>query len=171
MFLFFLFLFFLFIVGGSMTLVGFISKTQKYFIKKGLIICSIAIGLVVIPLVFTSIFNSFKYKPTSIDLVGEYQITEVTNLDFDKATYNQYKLVLKSDSTFTLTPTPNIEVCESGTYELDYSNEGNELSYRCGKGNVAGQIDKRFKDFRIEFIVGDPDSRQSIFFGKINAKK
>lgn len=171
MFFLFLFLSFILIVGGTLIFIGLISKTHKKFIKTGLIICFIAVGIIVIPLFFTSIFDSFKYKPSSIDLIGEYQITEVTNLDFDKATYGRYKLVFKSDSTFTLTPTPNIEVCDSGTYELDYSNEGNELSYRCGRSYVAGSIDRRFKDFRIEFIIGDPDGRQSIFFGKINSRK
>ena len=171
MFLFFLFLSFLFIVGASLTLIGFISKTQKKLIKTGLMICLIAIGLVVIPLVFTSIFNSVKYKPASIDLVGEYQITEVTNLEFDKTTYNRYKLVLKSDSTFTLTPIPNIEVCDSGKYEFDYSYEGNELSFRCGRSYFPGHIERRFRGLKIEFIIGDPDSGQSIFFGKISAKK
>lgn len=168
MFFLFLFLCLVFIIGGGLAFIGLVSKNHRSLIKTGFIICSVPIGLLLITLFFTGVLNSFKHRPIPAELVGEYHITEVTNLNFDKNTYDQYRLRFKSDSTFTLTPTPYIEVCDSGKYQVDYSFENNELVYRCGKGYISGHIDRQFGAFRIEFIVGDPDGEQSIYFGKVN---
>ena len=149
---------------------GFPSKTHNNLTKVGLIICCIPVAAITIPLLFAEIVSPFKYKPSWTELIGEYQITEVTKRGFDKSTFNSYKLVFKSDSTFTLTPTPFIDMCDSGKYELDYSEKYNELSYRCGMGYYSGHIERRFGDFRIEFIIGDPDSGESIFFKKAKTK-
>ena len=170
MFFLFLLLCLVFIIGGGLSLIGLISKNHRSLIKAGLIICCIPIAMIVIPLFFGGIINSFKHKPASNELVGEYQIAEIRNLDFDKATYKKYKLILKKDSTFILTPTPYIEICDSGSYAVDYSFEFNEISYRCGMGYIPSHIDRQFGNFRIEFIVGDPDSGQSIFFEKVKAE-
>jgi hypothetical protein len=168
MFFLFLFICLVLIIGGSLAFIGLISKNHRSLIKTGFIIGSVPIGLLLITLFLTEVLNSFKHRPTPTELVGEYHITEVTNLKFDKSTYDQYILRFKSDSTFTLTPTPYIDVCNSGKYEVDYSFENNELTYRCGKGYISGHIDRQFGDFRIEFSVGDPDGEQSIYFGKVN---
>jgi hypothetical protein len=168
MFFLFLFLGLVFIIGGCLAFIGLVSKNHRSLIKTGFIFCIVPIGLLLITWFFAQVLNSFKHKPTLAELVGEYHITEVTNLNFDKSTYDQYILKFESDSTFTLTPTPYIDVCDSGKYEVDYSFENNEIAYRCGKGYISGHIDRQFGDFRIEFIIGDPDSDQSIYFGKVN---
>lgn len=105
------------------------------------------------------------FKPSEKDLMGVYEIVDVNNLDINKTSYKKYQLELKSDGTFTLTPTPYIEVCESGMYEVDYSFAYNELAFRCD-GFTMAHIDPGFDTFRIEFVIGDPDNGESIYFGK-----
>jgi hypothetical protein len=115
--------------------------------------------------VFGYVGDLFKHDPSSEEFFGEYEIVDASNLNIDKSSYDQYKLILNSDSTFKLTKTPYIDLCESGTYEVDYANDYNEIAFKCG-GYYMAHIDKGFKDHRIEFVIGDPDSRESIYFGK-----
>jgi hypothetical protein len=89
MFFLFLFLYLVFIIGGGLAFIGLVSKNHRSLIKIGFIICSVPIGLLLITWIFTEVLNSFKHRPTLGELVGEYHITEVTNLKFDKSTYDQ----------------------------------------------------------------------------------
>ena len=119
--------------------------------------------------VFGSIIELFEREPSFEELVGEYEIVDASNLNIDKKSYDQYKLILK-DGRFNLTPTPFIDLCQNGTYEVDYSYDYNEIAFNCG-GYYMAHIDKGFKSHRIEFIIGDPDSGESIYFGKKKAKR
>jgi len=100
------------------------------------------------------------------DLVGVYNISKTTNIDFDTSTYEHYQLELKSDSTFILTQTPYISICNNGRYEIDYEYENNELAFRCDSGITPASIVNELSGFHIEFILGDPDMNSSIIFKK-----
>ena len=138
---------------------------HNHFLKIGLIVLCISIGAVIIAMVLRPVIDLFMFKPTEKELVGIYEIVDVNNLDINRGSYNKYKLEFKSNGTFTLKPTPYIEVCESGMYEVDYYFDDNELAFRCG-GFIMAHIDAGFGNYRIEFVIGDPDNGESIFFGK-----
>ena len=146
--------------------VGLLSKSQKKLLSAGLIICCVPLVSIGIASLLSSLFDYLKPRPDRAELVGEYQISEVTNLKFDKETYDHYKPVLNADSTFSLTATPYIKVCDSGRYGIDYSYSGNELEFQCGRGYRFMHIERQFNGFRIEFVIDDPDSGQSIYFEK-----
>lgn len=158
--------------GFGLTVFGFFIAKNKKITKAGIIIFFIAIAVVPIGASIESLYDSIKFKPTQKDLVGEYRISEVENLDFDKKTFNNYRLILKEDNTFKLTHTPYVDICDSGKYLIDSSFSGqNEISYQCGPGYIGGSLDRGLNSFRIEFIIGDPDSRQSIYFKKVESAK
>jgi hypothetical protein len=77
-----------------------------------------------------------------------------------------FVLLVKRDSTFELTPVPYIDVCNKGKYTVDYAFDYNEISLMCGNGTRPAHIDRHFNYYRIEFIIGDPDSGESIYFEK-----
>jgi len=170
MFFLFLLICLLLVIGACLIVVGFLWKSKKKLRSTGLIICCVPLAFLAISSILITLFDFLKHKPDRAELVGEYQITEVTNLKFDKATYDHYKLVLKADSTFSLTATPYVTICDTGRYELDYSFSGNELAFQCGRGYHLVHLERRFGGFRIEFISGDPDSEQSIYFEKKKSK-
>ena len=161
-----------FIIGLILFIIGQLKKDKKNKIRKtGLIIGSIPIGCIILLLVFNLINEIFTSKPNKETLVGIYQIVKVTQLDIDKDTYDQYVLKLNKGNTFTLTPTPYIDICISGEYKVNYKMYYNELSLWCPSVISSVHIDRNFGDFQIEFVIGDPDSGQSIFFEKIGNQK
>lgn len=132
----------------------------------GLAMVSIPPSIVVMIVLWKVCIEHLTTKPSDRDLVGTYHIVKVTVPEFDEATFQRYKLQFYENGTFSLTPTPHISVCESGTYEVDYDFDLNELTFGCHGGFTTAHIDRGFGSFRIEFIVGDPDSEESIYFEK-----
>jgi hypothetical protein len=134
----------------------------------GFLILGIPIGIAINIILYGLIFRIFAAKPNQKDLVGVYHIVETTNIDFDVKTYNQYRLEFNSDSSFILSDTPYLELCDSGKYEVDYTFDGNEINLNCYNDNVfrCAHIDRHFGSYRIEFVIGDPDSGESIYFKK-----
>ncbi len=141
---------------------------MKVILLIGTIVVGLIPGLFLISYIISLFCDTFETKPNQMDLVGVYHVVETTNLDMDPKTYKQYKLELKKDSTFVLSPTPNIGVCDSGRYELDYNPKGNELIINCPNltSDFSAEIERNFGSFRIEFIITDPHVGQSIFFKK-----
>jgi hypothetical protein len=155
-----------FIVGIIILFVGLLKKDKRNSTTtKGLIFMSIPIGIVAIVILYEFSHDKFTKKPTDKDLVGVYHITDANSL-ISTNQYHSYTLEFKNDGTFYLTPTPNINVCETGKYFVDWQFKFNELSFQCDKGFTTAHIDRNFSGYRIEFIVGDPDSGESIFFSK-----
>ncbi|MBF4473803.1 hypothetical protein [Flavobacterium sp. HJJ] len=154
------------IVMGLAFLVGLAFLLNNNTRKKGIILAGIPSSIVIIFLVFNLFSEIFTRKPQTKDLVGTYHIVKVTQLDFDRNTYDKYKLQFFENGTFRLTPTPSIDVCQSGKYEVDYQFEYNELSLKCSNLVTSAHIDRGFGNYRIEFVIGDPDSGESIYFEK-----
>lgn len=157
----------MFLVGLILVIIGLLKQTKwNRITKAGVIIGGIPAGLFLVVMFYYLFLAIVETKPSDKDLIGVYHITETTNIDFDKSTFNEYKLVLRQDSTFTLTPISSIQVCDSGKYELDYRYDYNELTLRCPSYITTAHVDRRIGSFRIEFVIGDPDSGESIYFGK-----
>jgi len=143
--------------------------------KTGKIIAGILTLLLILTILFYLLGDKYSYKPDKKDLIGEYHIVKVTRLNFNKETSNNYKLNLYSNGNFTLTKTPFIEIYGNGKYDVDYDDEYNELSLEYsmnGKhGFTVAHINRTFFGYKIEFIIGDPDSGESIYFEKITTDK
>ena len=168
--IFFLLLIILFAIilflGVVFLVVGFLKKDVKNsLIKLGLKFISFPIGIVLIYLLYEFSREHFTVKPSERDLVGVYHITQADGL-IPKEIYSSFKLEFKTDGTFYLTPVPNINICESGKFSVDWQFSLNELSFQCDKGFTPAHIDRGFTGYRIEFIVGDPDEGQGIYFSK-----
>lgn len=166
-FLFFIFLLsIVFLIGAIILLLGLLKKNKRNSTSKiGLVFISIPIGIFAIIFIYDFSHDIFTKKPVDKDLVGIYHITDAGRL-IPTNQYRLYTIEFKKDGTFYLSPTPNINVCESGKYSVDWEFDFNELSFQCDKGFTTAHIDRGFSGFRIEFIIGDPDSGDSIFFTK-----
>jgi len=154
----------IYIIGVAIIIIN--SSRKKKISKIGLIFIASPIVIGAYFFIYDKVSKNYFAKPNYDELTGRYHIVDATLGDFDKSSYNKYSLILNKDSTFTLTPTPNIDVCDSGKYELDYSAEYNELFFRCSQGGYCAHIDRHLNYYRIEFIIGDPDTGESIFFEK-----
>jgi len=143
--------------------------------KIGKIIALVLTLLLISTLIFNLLGDRYFYKPDKKDLIGEYHIVKVTHLNFDKDTYNNYKLKLYPNGNYTLTKTPFIGNYGNGKYDVDYDYEFNELSLEYsmdGKhGFTVAHINRTFFGYKIEFCIGDPDSGESIYFEKIKSDK
>lgn len=144
--------------------VSFFEKNA--ILKIALVLIGIPVTAIIGVCIYEEVTSLTFAKPTQSDLVGKYHISKATVRNFSASAFNKYKLEFKRDSTFELTPTPNIDVCDSGKYEVDYQFEYNEISFRCNNTVTPAHIDRHFGYYRIEFIVGDPDSGESIYFEK-----
>ena len=166
----FVFLIFLlaivFIVGTLILLVGLLKKDKKNSTTKtGLIFMSVPIGIVAIVLIYDFSYDKFTKKPTDKELVGIYHITDASGL-IPSNHYLSYRLEFRNEGTFYLSPTPEINICKTGKYSVEWQLSFNELSFLCDNTITSAHVDRSFSGFRIEFIIGDPDSRKSIFFSK-----
>lgn len=160
-----------FLVGLILLIIGKLKRDKNNnLIKSGLIFAGIPTSIAVLLLLMNLFSEIFSSKPNEKDLVGKYHIVEVTNLDFDKNTYDNYNLQFYKNGQFTLTPTPYIDVCENGKYDVDYSSSYNELSLQCENDFTSAHINRGFGNHQIEFVIGDPDSGESIFFEKVENK-
>lgn len=161
---------FIIIIMGLAFLVGLAFLLNNNTRKKGLLLTGIPSSIILVCLLF-SLFNElFTSKPQTKDLVGTYHIVKVTRLDFDKNTYDKYKLQFFENGAFTLTTTPFIDICQSGKYKVDYDFDYNELSLDCTNLFTSAHIDRGFGNYRIEFVIGDPDSGESIYFEKVTTE-
>ncbi|MFH6944947.1 hypothetical protein [Flavobacterium sp. FlaQc-50] len=156
----------LFIIGLGF-FPGLFFLLKKNTRRKGLILIKTSSIIVIAFLLFGLFSGLFTSKPKTKDLVGKYHIVKVTRLNIDKNTYDKYKLQLYENGTFKLTTTPSIDICQNGKYEVDYEFEYNELSLECPNLFTSAHIDRGLGNYRIEFIIGDPDSGESIYFEKI----
>ncbi len=157
----------LFIIGAIVLMMGLSKKDKRNPTRKmGLILMGIPLGIAAIAFLYDSCHDTFTAKPTNKDLVGIYHITGASGL-IAKSQYHLYKLEFRPDGTFYLSHTPNIDICETGKYVVDWQFELNEISFQCDNaGFTPAHIDRSFSGYRIEFIIGDPDSGESIFFTK-----
>lgn len=169
-----LFLLFIILLGSLLVLgliilfIGLLKKNKKNTTSNvGLIILSIPLSIFLIYVSYNYAHENFTQKPDDKDLVGVYYISETSGL-ISKSSYKSYRLEFNNDKTFYLTPTPHISICEKGKYGVAWEDEMNELSIQCEKGFSTAHIARSFSGFRIEFIIGDPDSGQSIYFTKEN---
>lgn len=158
------------IIMGLSFLVGLAFLLNNNTRQKGLVLIGIPSSIVFVCLLFSLFSELFASKPQTKDLIGTYQIVKVTRLDFDKNTYDKYKLQFFENGTFTLTATPFIDVCQNGKYKVDYEFDYNELSLDCTNLFTSAHIDRGFGNYRIEFVIGDPDSGESIYFEKIKTE-
>jgi hypothetical protein len=159
-----LFFIIIFIIGVIKVVINFSRK--KKISKIGLAFIAVPMLISAYLFIYNIISNDFFVKPTKSELVGRYHLVDATVKDFDKSSYKKYLLVLNEDNTFTLTTTPYIDICENGKYEFDYSNYYNEIFFKCNQSGYPAHIDRHLNYFRIEFIIGDPDTGESIFFEK-----
>jgi hypothetical protein len=143
----------------------------KFFKGNGIVkIAAILICIPVASILMVCIYEGFGNlafaKPTKVELVGTYHISKGTVEGLDPSTYHQYRLEFKKDGTFELTSLQKVDVCSNGKYALDYDDRFNELTFYCGKSSTSAHIDRHLGFYRIEFIIGDPDSGESIYFEK-----
>ena len=150
---------------------SFLKPSSNFFIKNGII--KIAVILIAIPVsagLCLGIYDGFcsltYEKPTQLDLVGKYHISKVTAQSPEKSNNGKFRLEFKRDGTFELTPLPGVEICDKGKYSVGYSFDDNEISFMCSGFITTAHIDRHYNYYRIEFIIGDPDSGESIYFEK-----
>jgi energy-coupling factor transporter transmembrane protein EcfT len=155
----------LFIIGIIIFIIGKFKKNDENKISKiGLKIVLIPITIIATILVYGLIREVFTSKPNKKDLVGKYEMSNSSFIDNRKENYN---LEFFENGNFKISKTPYIDLCENGIYDVDYEFEDNEVSLKCGNGYSTARIDREFGNYKIEFIIGDPDSGESIYFEKI----
>jgi len=143
----------------------FIIGVTKIFINFSIFIV-VPILIATYLFIYNVISENYFVKPTKSELIGRYHVVDATVSGFDQSTYKKYSLTLNKNNTFTLTTTPYIDLCDSGKYEFDYADYYNELYFRCNQSGNSAHIDRHLNYYRIEFIIGDPDTGESIFFEK-----
>ncbi len=155
----------LFIIGIILFIIGKFKKNDDNITSKtGLKIILIPIIIITSIVVYGFIREVFTSKPDKKDLVGRYKMSNSSFIDIGK---ENYKLEFFENGNFTISKTPNIDLCENGEYDVDYKFVDNEVSFKCGNGYSTARIDREFGNYKIEFIIGDPDSGESIYFEKV----
>ena len=154
-----------FTIGIILFIIGKFKKNDFNKISKiGLKTLLIPIVIVSLIILYGFVWDVFSAKPNKQDLVGKYKMSNSSFLDICK---ENYKLELFKNGTFSISKTPNINICKNGKYDVDYEFEGNEISFKCGNSYHMASINRGFGNYKIEFIIGDPDSGESIYFEKI----
>jgi len=149
----------------------YLKFNSAFFQKNGIIkilgvLIGFPIGALICGCLYFGVSSLIDEKPTQQELAGKYHISKITVANFDKSVMNKFKLEFRPDGTFELTSTPNIDVCNKGKYNVDYQFDYNEISFNCNSATTTAHIDRHWGYYRIEFIIGDPDSGESIFFEK-----
>ncbi len=152
---------------GVAFLAGLVFLLNNNTRKKGLLFAGIPSSIFLVCLLISLFSELFTSKPQIKDLKGTYHIVKVTGINFDKNTYDKYKLQFFENGSFALTTTPYIDICQNGKYSIDYEFDNNELSFDCTNLVTFAHIDRGFGNYRIEFVIGDPDSGESIYFEKV----
>lgn len=138
---------------------------RKKRIGKKIILIPFIIFISFILLFF--IYNKISFKPSDNDLIGKYEISVVSNIKIDKNDFEKCKLVLMKNGEFYVENKPNIDICENGKYNLYNSEDEIRINFNCSNNNALATIISNLSSFKIEFIIGDPDSSESISFKKI----
>jgi hypothetical protein len=157
-----------FLVGLILLLIGRLKKDRKNdFTEVGIVLAGIPAGIVALLFLLSLLGELFSSKPDEDDLVGKFHLVEVSGLSFDESTFNNYTLEFYKNGKFSMSNTPYIELCKSGDYNVNYSSNYNELSLHCPKkGYYSAHIVREFGSYKIEFVIGDPDRGNSLFFQK-----
>lgn len=154
-----------FTIGIILFIIGKFKKNDFNKVSKiGLKTLFIPILIVLLVITYGFIWEMFSAKPNKQDLVGKYKMS---NSSFYGVGKENYKLELFKNGTFSISYIPSIDLCENGKYEVDYKFEDNEISFECGNSCHMASINRGFGNYKIEFIIGDPDSGESIYFEKI----
>lgn len=118
--------------------------------------------------VFASfIFQKISFKPNKNDLVGIYEIEDVSNMEIDKKDFKNHKLELYRNGAFKFINKPEIDIsCDEGKYK--FLNDENEIGLLidCGNRVSSAKIISNFNSFEIKFEIGDLDSGESIYYKK-----
>lgn len=117
---------------------------------------------------FFYLFQKISFKPKQDDLVGKYEISEVSTINIEKTEFSKFYLELKKNGEFYFNNKPGIDICEIGKYKFDNSADKSEISFDCGYTISYAKIVSGLNSFEIEFIIGDPDSGESVRFKKID---
>jgi hypothetical protein len=139
-------------------------EKKRIFGKKLLIL---PYGILATYIVLFFLYQKISFKPNQNDLIGKYEISEAHNIKIEKSEFGKYNLELKRNGEFYFTNKPEIDICESGTYKLYKSNNEIGIGFDCGSIYNTSQIVTSLWSFEIEFIIGDPDSGESICYKKI----
>ncbi len=150
------------IVGLAFVVIG-LYKGKSSLTKSGLLLTGVPIILLITGNILFNVFskNKITAKPTIFDLVGTYHIGESSSR-ISENKYKSYKLELRNDSSFSLSPNPYIDLCENGRFEMD--TKYSQLRFTCDKHSETAVIVGDDNRFEIEFIHGDPDEGESIHF-------
>lgn len=153
-----------FLIGIVVMIIGFwknpINKNQ---IIKGF-------SLFVFPLlifIYYSIKPSLLYEVTEDNILGTYKVSESSTIDVNSL--EKVRLKINSDGGFYLNQKiPNVTICQKGKFEFSQEIEDeNALSFYCGNVISVQGIKRNFTNFEIEFMIGDPDNNEAIYFEKI----
>lgn len=127
-------------------------------------------GLAGVLLVYAFIIlRSYRdQKINEQQLPGMYHVVEA-NEYISKDEHHNYTLHLTPDGTYTLSKKEGMPVlCTSGSYSLNYIYNKNEIEFSCDdeSENYQSVATKNFIGFQLEFIIGEPGGKESIYFQK-----
>lgn len=140
-------------------------EEKKKIIGKRLMI--LPFGILATYIILFFLFQKISFNPNQNDIIGKYEISEVSNIEIKKTEFGKYNLVLKQNGEFYFENKPEIDICENGTYKYYKSGNESEVGFDCGNINSSAKIVSNLSSFKIEFIIGDPDSGESICYKKI----
>jgi hypothetical protein len=140
------------IIGIILLAIGKFKQRDKLS-NLGLKILLIPIIVVVALFIYAIGFEILTTKPNLEELAGKYVSSE------------NYKLKLLSNGNFEMDNIPEIDLCENGKFRFD--EEDDEIWFNCDSISSSAKIDRRIGNYKIEFIIGDPDSGESVYFEKI----
>ncbi len=124
-------------------------------------------SLIGLYLLASFIFQKISFQPNKNDLIGIYEIENVSNMEIDEKDFKKHKLELYQNGAFKFINKPEIDIsCDKGKYKF-WNNE-NEIGLLidCGNRVSSAKIISNFNSFEIKFEIGDPDSRESIYYKK-----
>ncbi len=164
--LFFILLFFgLIFIGLNYYSSGNVNRIEsKKKIGKKLMLFPFGVILICIFSIF--IYQKISFKPNKNDIIGKYEISEASNVGIDKNEFKNYNLELKKNGEFQISNIPNLYICENGTYKFHNTENESEINFDGCNANNSANIVSSLNSFKIEFIIGDPDSGESIYFKK-----
>ena len=93
-------------------------------------------------IVFYAIGKYFL-QPTKDKIAGKYFLQK-------KDVKTEYFIVLQKDGNFEAYLPTDIKLCKKGIFELVYSNQGNELEFKCEKGYYLSSINNFWGFYSIE---------------------
>lgn len=140
------------IVGIILLIIGKFKHRDKLS-NLGLKILLIPIIVIVALFIYATGFEILTTKPNLEELTGKYVSSE------------NYKLKLLSNGNFEMDNIPEIDLCENGKFR--FYEEDDEIWFNCDSISSSAKIDRGIGDYKIEFIIGDPDSGESVYFEKI----